>query len=861
MIHPIGPIRPPEWLMQAAARHAQGVRPRAAEVGGLPVALIRSGVWRSAGPAQLVRIERALRTWGQSMATLAAVAAIRFPDRAAVICGDHRLTYAELDARCERIAAGLHADHGIGAGSKVAILCRNHPGFLEATLAASRLGADILFLNTEFAPPQLRTVLDQHHPNLLIHDPEFPPPPDIPSIHSTPPPPTPDPTDAAHNPPSPDHDPTSAEHHPPSPDHHPPSAVHHPPSPDHDPTGTDHHPASAEHHPASAVHHTTSPDHDPTGTDHHPASAEHHPASPEHRSTSADHGPAGADHHPPSAEHHPPSPDHDRASTDQDPTSTDHDPTIAEHHPTGTDHHPTGTGHRSTDPDARAHTEHTPAQHTPAQHTPAQHTSAQHTSAQHTSAQHTSAQHTSAQHTSAQHTPVARPEPEHAVLTSAGDSSAGDRRAGDRRAGDRRAGERGAGDTSAGERGVGDTSAGERGTGDSSAGRSSAGEHSAGQREAGDSGADDSGAGLLGSGVVSLDDLARSTAPEAPVGGRVGRITLLTSGTTGAPKGAPRVTGALGLAGLTGSAVQRFGVRAGEPMVVGPPLFHGVGLLMSMLALFLGSPLVVRPRFDAATLLADVEATRAGSVVAVPVMLRRLLELGPTETATYDLRSLRAVISGAAQLGAPLAAEFIERFGPVLCDAYGSSEVGIATIATAADLVEAPGTVGRPCLGSSIRILDDQDHPVPAGTTGRIFAGGGLVFGGYSDGTNKTVVDGRMSTGDLGHLDPTGRLYVDGREDDMIVSGGENVYPVEVEQCLAAHPAVAEAVVTGVPDDEFGQRLVAYVVLTAPATEDELITHVKSNLARYKTPRQVVILDELPRNATGKILRNGLSPP
>ncbi|HZX05871.1 AMP-binding protein [Kribbella sp.] len=530
MIHPIGPLRPPGWLVQGAA-----------EAGGLSLALIRSGVWRSAGPAQLVRIERAMRTWGQSMATLGAVAAIRFPERAAVICGEDRLTYAELDARCERIAAGLHADHGIVAGSKVAVLCRNHAGFLEATLSASRLGADVLFVNTEFAPPQLQAVLDQHRPDLLIHDPEFTPPPGIPTLLSS-----------------------------------------------------------------------------------------------------------------------------------------------------------------------------------------------------------------------------------------------------------------------------------------------------------------------------RMDELTGGEVPKPPA---VGRITLLTSGTTGAPKGAPRVPTALGLAGLTGSALQRFGLRAGEPMVIAPPLFHGVGLLTSMLALFLGSPLVLRPRFDAATLLADVEATRAGSVVAVPVMLRRLLELGPAATAEYDLRSLRAVISGAAQLGAPLAAEFIERFGPVLCDAYGSSEVGIATIAASADLIAAPGTVGRPCLGSSIRILDDQDRTVPPGTTGRIFAGGGLVFGGYSDGSGKTVVDGRMSTGDLGHLDLAGRLYVDGREDDMIVSGGENVYPVEVEQCLAAHPAVAEAVVTGVPDDEFGQRLVAYVVLTAPATEDELIAHVKANLARYKAPRQVVILDELPRNATGKVLRNRLSPP
>jgi fatty-acyl-CoA synthase len=557
-IRPIGPIRPPEWLMQGAA-----------EVGELSVALIRSGVWRSAGPAQLVRIERALRTWGQSMAALGVIAAIRWPDRAAVISGDHQLTYAELDRRCERIAAGLHAQYKIVAGSKIAVLCRNHVGFLEATLAASRLGADVLFVNTEFAPPQLQAVLERHRPDLLVHDPEFAAPADLPAVLSN-----------------------------------------------------------------------------PDGL------------------------------------------------------------------------RPPATG------------------------------------------------------------------------------------------------------------GVG-------------------------------------GAGGMGSdsAAATLDELAESRAPGAPTPDAAGHITILTSGTTGAPKAAPRVPTAVGLAGLTASALSRFGVRSGEPVVIGPPLFHGLGLLTSMLALFLGAPLVLRPRFDAATLLADVERNRAGAVVAVPVMLRRLLDLGPTAIAEYDLRSLRAVISGASQLGVPLAERFIERFGPVLCDAYGSSEVGIATIANSADLLDAPGTVGRPCLGCSIRILDDQDKQVPTGTTGRIFAGGGLVFGGYSDGSSKTVVAGRMSTGDLGHVDSAGRLFVDGREDDMIVSGGENVYPVEVEECLAAHPAVAEAVVTGVPDDDFGQRLVAYVVLREPVTEDELIAHVKANLARYKTPRQIVILEEFPRNATGKVLRSKLSPP
>jgi fatty-acyl-CoA synthase len=242
-------------------------------------------------------------------------------------------------------------------------------------------------------------------------------------------------------------------------------------------------------------------------------------------------------------------------------------------------------------------------------------------------------------------------------------------------------------------------------------------------------------------------------------------------------------------------------------------------------------------------------------------MLQRMLDLPANEIARYDLSSLRAVISGAAALGPALAERFIGQFGGILCDVYGSTEIGIATIATSADLIAAPGTVGRPCLGSSVRILGDDDKVLPAGVTGRIFVGGGLVFGGYSDGGTKPVVNGRMSTGDLGHLDEQGRLFVDGREDDMIVSGGENVYPVEVEDCLATHPAVADAAVVGVDDPEFGQRLVAYVVLARGATvaEDDLIQHVRTNLARYKAPRQVVLVDELPRNATGKVLRRNLS--
>lgn len=482
------------------------------------------------------------------MAALGAVAAIRYPDQPAVIDELGSLTYRELDERCAQQAAELHTQYGIVARSKVAVLCRNHRGFLEATLAASRLGADVLFVNTEFAAPQQKAVLEKHRPDLLIHDEEFAIDADLPRVL----------------------------------------------------------------------------------------------------------------------------------------------------------------------------------------------------------------------------------------------------------------------------------------------------------------------AWRNGSEGTNLDDLASGDAPPPPAPDKPGHITILTSGTTGTPKAAPRAPTAIGLIGLTASTLDRIGLRSGEPMVICPPLFHGLGLLNSMLALFLGSPLVLARRFDAAAVLASIDRNRAGSVVAVPVMLQRLLDLGPTAIAEYDLSSLRAVVSGASALGPALAERFIAQFGPILTDAYGSSEIGIATIATSADLLAAPGTVGRPCLGSSVRILGENDEVLPAGETGRIFAGGGLVFGGYSDGSSKTTVDGRMSTGDLGHLDEAGRLFVDGREDDMIVSGGENVYPVEVEDCLMSHPAVVDAAVVGTPDEEFGQRLIAYVVPAGEVAPDELIQHVRTNLARYKAPREIILVEDLPRNATGKVLRNQL---
>jgi fatty-acyl-CoA synthase len=307
--------------------------------------------------------------------------------------------------------------------------------------------------------------------------------------------------------------------------------------------------------------------------------------------------------------------------------------------------------------------------------------------------------------------------------------------------------------------------------------------------------------------------------------------------------------------------LSRTRLRAREPVLVAPPFFHGFGLGYLALGMLLGSTIVMRRRFDAEASLAAIDEHRVTTLIAVPVMLKRILELPEQVRRRYDTGSLRVVISAAAPLSADLAAALTDSFGEVVHDLYGTTEAGFAAIATPEDLRESPGTVGRPPDGTTLRILDEEGAEVPSGRTGRIFVGSGMLFEGYSGGGSKETVDGLMSTGDLGHLDPEGRLHIDGREDDMIVSGGENVFPGEVEDVLARHPDVADVAVLGVADDEFGQRLQAFVVAEqgSEPSEGELKAHVKSSLARYKVPREIVFTESIPRNPTGKLLRRRLA--
>ncbi len=337
-----------------------------------------------------------------------------------------------------------------------------------------------------------------------------------------------------------------------------------------------------------------------------------------------------------------------------------------------------------------------------------------------------------------------------------------------------------------------------------------------------------------------------------------GRVVILTSGTTGAPKGATRKQpDSLEPVAALFSAIP---LKARETTMIAAPMFHSWGFAHFTLGLPLASTLVLRRKFDPEETLRATAQSRASVLAVVPVMLQRIMDLPPETIARYDLSCLRVIALSGSALPGELATRAMDAFGDVLYNLYGSTEVAWATIASPADLRAAPGTAGRPPMGTVVKLLDEQGHEVPRGESGRIFVANEMMFEGYTGGGGKEIVAGLMSTGDVGHLDDGGRLFVDGRDDEMIVSGGENVFPREVEDLLADHDGIEEAAVIGVPDDQFGQRLRAFVVLHdgSELSEEAIKEYVKHNLARYKVPREVVFLDELPRNATGKVLKREL---
>jgi len=357
----------------------------------------------------------------------------------------------------------------------------------------------------------------------------------------------------------------------------------------------------------------------------------------------------------------------------------------------------------------------------------------------------------------------------------------------------------------------------------------------------------------------TLEALIEPSSTEAPPKPRVApKIVILTSGTTGTPKGAPRDEPRS--LSVIGGLLDKVPFRAREVTELCVPMFHALGFALMALGLALGSTVVVRRHFDPERTLDSLEENGVTALIVVPVMLARIIELGSDRVAQRELSALKIIFIGGSQLGAELAKRGRRAFGPVLYNLYGSTEIAYATIATPEDLVQEPACVGGVVRGTIVKILDEGGDEVPNGETGRIFVGNAGQFEGYTGGETKEQIKGLMSSGDVGHFDAKGRLFIDGRDDEMIVSGGENVFPGEIEELLSGHEAIDEAAAIGVEDEEFGQRLKAFVVMRddQKLSEDEVKDYVRQNLARYKIPREVVFLDELPRNPTGKVVKRAL---
>jgi fatty-acyl-CoA synthase len=360
--------------------------------------------------------------------------------------------------------------------------------------------------------------------------------------------------------------------------------------------------------------------------------------------------------------------------------------------------------------------------------------------------------------------------------------------------------------------------------------------------------------------VTTIDSLiaGHSSAELAPPG-RPGGIVLLTSGTTGTPKGAPRDKVS---PMLSAQMLDRIPLSQNEAIVLAAPIFHGTGLGQFVLGLALGNTIVLQRRFNPEATLQNLARHRARALILVPTMLQRIIDLGAETLAKYDTSCLHIIFAAGSALPPDLCVRTREVFGDVLYNMYGSTEVAVAAIATPKDLRTAPGTVGKPVLACRVELYDDDRRRITAPhTVGTIFVSSSTSFKGYTDGRHKEIVDGLLCSNDIGHFDDNGLLFIDGRDDDMIVSGGENVFPLEVENLLTLRGDVFEAAVIGVDDRDFGKRLRAFVVASPESRRDpqEIKNYVKANLARYKVPRDVVFIDELPRNTTGKLLRSELA--
>jgi fatty-acyl-CoA synthase len=333
------------------------------------------------------------------------------------------------------------------------------------------------------------------------------------------------------------------------------------------------------------------------------------------------------------------------------------------------------------------------------------------------------------------------------------------------------------------------------------------------------------------------------------------RVVIHTSGTTGTPKGAQRDASAAGLGALA-NLISVVPYRRDDIVYCPAPLFHSFGLATFTFATGLGATMVMPQQFDPEDSLRQIEEYKATAASFVPVMIQRILRLDDDVKKKYDLSSLRIVMASGSAMSPELRNAAMDLFGDVLYDLYGSTEIGWVTIARPEDMRKHDKTVGKPVPGIDVAVFSKEGEKLPTNETGELFVKSNMLFEGYTSGEAKDEREGYMSIGDLGHLDDDGYLFIEGRADDMVVIGGENVYPIEVEEIIESMSGVDEAAVLGVTDDEYGEVLAAFVV--GSVSEDDVISNCKEELASYKVPKRVEVLDELPRTSTGKVLKREL---
>ena len=365
-----------------------------------------------------------------------------------------------------------------------------------------------------------------------------------------------------------------------------------------------------------------------------------------------------------------------------------------------------------------------------------------------------------------------------------------------------------------------------------------------------------------GGDVVAWERALAAASPGRPsrrggLGGR-GGVLVYTSGTTGRSKGALRTWTSTGYEPVADLMLQ-VGVRSDDRHLVVCPLYHSAapGFILMMMAL--GATVILMNQFDAALALDIIERERVTCTLMVPTMIVRLANLPAATSAP----SLRWVMSVAATLTTDAARRFMERFGPILWNFYGATETGLVTLAGPGDHLTRPGTIGRALRGNDIRLLDSAGRDVPDGQVGELYVRNSMLIAGYHknpDAMQSALRDGLFSVGDLARRAGDGHYYLVSRKHDLVISGGVNIYPREIEDHLCTHPAILDAAVIGDPDPEWGESLHAYIVLREghALSEQGVIEHCRAALADFKRPRKVTFVAELPRNPTGKLLVSAL---